>query len=123
MPDLIQITPEQQARIDAALSNAPAALKPLVAVYAPALLRITLANANADLSALINKLAGLTTPEALDEIYQNMTREELEREKAVMTNEIIAATQRSYESKQVWRDILKAVLSLGVSCALAACGF
>ena len=112
-----------QAKILAASKNLPKAFQDIAVTYAPAVTRIIMDNANADLTALYAKLTGASAPAALDTIHAAMTADELVAEKLLLDGMFAKMAQDSFEAKQVGQQILRAALSAGISVALAAAGF
>ena len=112
-----------QAKIVAASKSLPAAFQAIAVAYAPAIVRIVVDNANADLAALYGKLTGATAPAALDTIHAQMTADELVAEKVALDPLFAKMAQDSYDAKMVGQQILKAALSAGISLALTAAGF
>lgn len=111
------------AKITAASKSLPPAFQAVVALYAPAVLRIATANANADITALYNALAGLTGPTAQDVIHANMSLAELEAEKTQLEPLLAKMAQDSYEAQQTGKQLLAAVFNAAIGVGLTAMGF
>ncbi len=126
MPDPIipaALSDSIQAKIAAASQSLPPAFQAIASAYAPAIVRLVVDNANADLAALYSRMVGLTTPTALDQIHALMTADELVAEKVALDPLFAKMAHDSYDAQQLGQQILRAALSAGISVALSAAGF